>query len=435
MLIRKFCTHPCLFRGPRGALIPNLKKRDGELGNILRQEIAEKGPLSMAAYMDMCLTYPQHGYYMRKDVFGMEEDLITSPDINQLFGEMVGMWVSQAWIAMDRPKKWSLIEIGPGRGTLTMDVVKTLRDLNAHYGLNTHLVDVSTELKDIQQNNIKKMCEKWGLNLNHEKHTNGVERLYKENASFYWYRSFEELVRNHLAKFKGVPTVIIANELFDSLPIHQFEFDSKLGWCERLINTNSLGKFQIELSRGSNENVYNILKPGIRFSPAALAELKQGDMIEVSPSSMKLMNDICEFFKNNPGVCLIADYGGNRAYSNSLRGIKSHKILTEEKWLQEPGEIDLSAYVNFSALTEIAKSANMKVVGSIPQGEFLECMGISDRVQILSAKVSLSMANQLEDDYERLVSPEHMGEIYRTLYVGHPSFNVIYPFIASMGCS
>lgn len=432
MLIRKFSTHPRLFRGPRGTLIPSLKKRDGELANILKHEIAEKGPLTMASYMNMCLSYPQHGYYMRKDVFGKEGDFTTSPEISQLFGEMVGVWVTQAWIAMNRPNKWSLIEIGPGRGTLTMDVVRTLRDLNAHHGLHTHLVDVSTELKKIQQNNIKKMCEKWDLYLEYENQANDVERLYKENASFYWYKEFGEVVANHQMEFKGVPTVIIAHELFDALPIHQFEFDTKLGWCERLVNINPLGKFQIELSKGPNENVQTILKPERRFSPAAIAALKQGDRIEVSPASMKLMSDICEFFMSNPGVCLIADYGDDRAYSNSLRGIKSHKKLPEEEWLKEPGEVDLSAYVNFSALRGIAESASMKVVGSIPQGAFLECMGISARVEMLSAKGGLNVIKQLETDYERLVSPEHMGEIYKMLYVGHPSFGEVYPFLASM---
>jgi NADH dehydrogenase [ubiquinone] 1 alpha subcomplex assembly factor 7 len=432
MLIRPFSTHPRLLRGPRGTLIPSLKKHDGELASILKAEIAEKGPLTMASYMDMCLSYPQHGYYMRKDVFGREGDFITSPEISQLFGEMVGVWVTQAWIAMNRPNKWSLIEIGPGRGTLTMDVVKTLRDLNAHYGLNTHLVDVSSELKKIQQNNIKRMCEKWGLFLEYENSPTGEERLYKDYASFYWYREFGEVVARHLMEFKGVPTVIIAHELFDALPIHQFEFDTKLGWCERLVNVNPLGKFQIELTRGPNENVQNVLKPERRFSPVAQAALKQGDRIEVSPASMKLMNDICDFFMNNPGVSLIADYGDDRAFSNSLRGIKSHKKLSEEDWLQDPGEVDLSAYVNFSALRGIAESANMKVVGSIPQGAFLECMGISARVEMLSAKADLSTAKKLEEEYERLVSPEHMGEIYRMLYVGHPSLNEIYPFLASM---
>ena len=418
-------------RGPRGTLIPSLAGHKGSLLDILRHQIKAQGPLSMAEYMQQCLCHPDFGYYMRRDVFGRRGDFTTSPEISQLFGEMVGVWTS---IALDRvaKPKWQLLEFGPGRGTLSLDVLRAVRDVRNLTSGSLHLIEISPELRKVQQRAVQETFTAWGMPFQRDLLSPTVERLWRNDFSVTWYPAFQEFVARQLTEKVTTPTLMLAHEFFDALPVHQFQYFRARGWCERLVTVNSSDELEITVSPQPTSNTLSILKPEKRFDLRATADLQEGDMIEVPEASLKQMMDVCEFMKHRPSTLLVADYGEDHSFSNSLRAIKEHQKL-ETGWLNIPGEADLSAYVDFAGLKAVVKQyPELGAMGPVPQGAFLESMGISLRLDMLLQKATVEQGNRLESEVERLVSPLEMGEIYKFLYIGTASLGELYPFIPSL---
>ncbi|CAG9320125.1 unnamed protein product [Blepharisma stoltei] len=426
MLLRRF------FRGPRGTIIKSLQPKKDELKEHLTKQIISNGPLSFAQYMEQCLAHPQYGYYCQGDVFGRKGDFITSPEISQLFGEMIGVWLNHVQQKFKNPFRWNLIELGPGRGTLTCDILRTLKSLDCLSGLSIHLVDVSAALRKIQKENIEKVFKDWGLKT-WSQSEDGIDKLFYEHTSFLWYDSFEKMRDLYNKALKGYPAIVIGHELFDALPIYIFEFSEQQGWCEVQVNLTENDDFQLIRSNGPNQNVKNILKPEKRFSGEASIQLFEGNRIELSPVSVSLMTQICDFINSTVGAGIIIDYGENHSFSNSIRGIKGHEKLDADKWLQMPGKVDLSAYVDFSTLKAVADTyTDLRTIGPIPQGFFLESMGIGARVDYLKTQNNAEKGAQLDIEYERLASSEQMGEIYKVLYTGSKSLGEVYPFLDNL---
>lgn len=416
------------FHALKGTVIKSLQTPTQSLKKIISEKIVTEGPISFADYMDLCLSHPDFGYYNKGKIFGKEGDFITSPEISQLFGESLAVWIATLYNKLEAPDKWHIVELGPGKGTLAVDILRTLKSLNMAVGLSYHFIDLSPHLKKVQQNSILTSCK--GM-LQHEKYKN-IERYFDKNTSFYWYSTLGEMNSLYLQEYKPQPVIIIGHEIFDALPIHIFEFSSKLGWCERMIDLNSYDQFDLVLSKGRNKNVNSILKPEKLTKTGIISDLKEGDRIELSPASLKLFGDICDLLKQGQSASLMIDYGENRAFGNSVRGIKDHKKLELEEWLQLPGEVDISAYVDFAALFSAAsKYPELDCGELLPQGFFLEAMGISARIEML-AKKNPTKAQSLQKDYERLASPDQMGEIYKCFYTGAKSLNEVYPFTSSI---
>jgi len=428
MLFSKVVQHTCRgFKG--GTIISSLKDKNSDFKEFLRQEISQKGNMSFADYMRHCLTHPDYGYYCKGDVFGREGDFVTSPEISQLFGEMVGVWCSVAYQKFPTPYKWNIVELGPGKGTLARDVLRALRDVNCITGLNLHMIDVSPNLRKLQQSNMAKLIESWGQKVNYDSEDN-IERVFSGDLNIQWYETLSQCVNQYLKHLKGYPVIVLCHEIFDAMPIYIFEYSSEFGWCEMQVGYNN--KFELVRSQGPTQNVANVLQPSKRFKNPALSE---GDRIELSPDSINLMHQICELMKmSNDSAGLVIDYGDERAFGNSLRAIKQHKYIEKEEWLQVPGQVDLSAHVDFAALKSVVgRFSELKAHGPIPQGAFLESMGISARIEVLETHVGVSKAERLQKDYERLVSPEYMGEIYKFMYFGNKEVGEVYPFLESLG--
>jgi NADH dehydrogenase [ubiquinone] 1 alpha subcomplex assembly factor 7 len=378
--------------------------------------------------MDLCLSHPEHGYYNKGKIFGKEGDFITSPELSQLFGESLAVFISTLYTQLNHPAKWHIVELGPGKGSLAVDILRVLKKLGFAQGLSVHFVDLSNHLKTLQQKAILSFCGQ----LQYEKYKN-IDRYFDRDLSFYWYTSLSEVNRIYAEDYSPQPVVIIAHEVFDALPVHIFEFSSELGWCECLVGLSNLDQFELTLSKGPNKNVQSILKPEKFTSKRILQDLKPGDRIEQSPASLKLCSEMCEILKQSEHSSgIIIDYGDSRAFGSSIRvidkqGIKNHEKIAVEEWLQMPGEVDLSAYVDFAALEAVvARVKELRTGQLVPQGFFLEAMGISARVEMLSRKHPKSK-ERLMKDYERLASPEMMGEIYKCMFVGHKHMKV-YPF-------
>ena len=423
------CVLGIFMKGPRGTVIKSLESQ-GDLVSVLRQVIKGQGPLSVAEYMRQCLAHPQFGYYMRGDVFGRKGDFITSPEISQLFGEMVGVWTSMAVERMNSAT-WQLLEFGPGRGTLSIDILRTIRDIRNLPSGSLHLIEISPALRKIQQRNLQEQFSTWGMSFQRDLLSPTVERLWRNDFSVTWYSAFNDFVARQLQDKITTPTLMIAHEFFDALPVYQFQYFRNQGWCERLVTVNSRDELALTVSSQPTSNTLQILKPEKRFDLKATASLKDGDMIEISQDCIQQLMDICEFMKHRKSVLLVADYGENQAFSNSIRAIKDHKKV--ENWVNLAGKADLSAYVDFSALKSVVKQySELQTVGPIPQGAFLESMGISLRLDMLLQKATVDQGSRLESELNRLVSPLEMGEIYKFLYVGSSALGEIYPFIASL---
>ncbi|AQK96327.1 midA [Zea mays] len=293
------------------------------------------GPISIAEYMEEVLTNPQSGFYINRDVFGESGDFITSPEVSQMFGEMIGVWAMCLWEQMGKPAKVNLIELGPGRGTLLAD-------------------------------------------------------LLRGSAKF---ANFTKALSINLA-----PTIIIAHEFYDALPIHQFQKASR-GWCEKMVDIAEDSLFRFVLSPHPTASLIYLAK---RCGWASSEELEKIEHIEVCPKAMELTEQIADRISSDGGGALIIDYGKNGIVSDSLQAIRKHKFVDI---LDDPGSADLSAYVDFASIKRSAEEASddISVHGPMTQSQFLGSLGINFRVEALLQNCTEEQAESLRTGYWRLV--------------------------------
>lgn len=359
---------------------------DSELVKHLKGIIKFRGgPITVAEYMEEVLTNPKAGFYINRDVFGAQGDFITSPEVSQLFGEMVGVWAMCLWEQMGRPEKVNLVELGPGRGTLLADLLRGVSKIKKFIeSLHVHLVECSPALKKIQYQNLKCVG-------------NGDEDAEKQIISslagtpISWHTTLEQVPT-------GFPTIIIAHEFYDALPVHQFQRASR-GWCEKMIDVAEDSLFRFVLSPQPTPATLYLMK---RCKWADAGELAKLDHVEICPRAMDLTQTIAKRIGSDGGGALIIDYGLNGIVSDSLQAIRKHKFV---HILDNPGSADLSAYVDFAAVRQSAEevSENVLVHGPMSQSQFLGSLGINFRVEALLQNCTEEQAESLRTGYWRLV--------------------------------
>ncbi|KQK08487.1 protein arginine methyltransferase NDUFAF7, mitochondrial [Brachypodium distachyon] len=358
---------------------------DSELVNHLKSIIKfRSGPISVAEYMEEVLTNPQSGYYMNRDVFGESGDFITSPEVSQMFGELIGVWAMCLWEQMGQPEKVNLIELGPGRGTLLADLLRgSAKFVNFTKALSINLVECSPTLQKVQYNTLKCEDEPDG----DEKRT--VSKLC--GAPVYWHASLEQVP-------SGSPTIILAHEFFDALPIHQFQKASR-GWCEKMVDHTEGSSFRFVLSPQPTASLLFLSK---RCQWASSEELEKVEQIEVCPKAMEITEQIADRISSDGGGALIIDYGKNGIVSDSLQAIRKHKFV---HILDDPGSADLSAYVDFASIRHSAEevSDDISVHGPMTQSQLLGSLGINFRVEALMQNCDEKQAESLRTGYWRLV--------------------------------
>lgn len=389
------------------------------------------------------LSHPQHGYYMKKDVFGTKGDFTTAPEISQMFGELIGIWCVATWQQMGMPGAIKIVEMGPGRGSLMSDFLRAAKSFPPFYqALEIHMVEISPALRKIQQENLG--CQPIG-----DKETAVNKMQVPDGPTVQWHQDFGNVPHG--------PSLMVAQELFDALPVHQFEYTAK-GWCERLVDVDyedGEDHFRFVLSPGAtpatrvyigrqkvfdpsampaqmpsastvmseaslSERADHIKRLDIHdgSSPITTTNAQIGDRIEVSPTGIALAQDIAKRISQNGGGALIVDYGHDRPSELSLRGIKSHEFVSV---LREPGDVDLSIDVDFATLRRYATAeANVASAGPIGQGAFLKNMGIEHRLAaLLQSCESEEVQEELFSAYERLVEPDQMGSIFKAMALTH----------------
>ncbi|OBQ70096.1 class I SAM-dependent methyltransferase [Mesorhizobium erdmanii] len=340
------------------------------------------GPLPVNEYMALCLFDPADGYYTTREPFGAAGDFVTAPEISQMFGELVAVWLYQAWAAIGRPMPVTVAEIGPGRGTLMKDMLRTLSRLDPDLanGAAFVMVETSPRLAEIQ------------------KQTLGATPF-----TVQWHETIETLPHQ--------PLLIVGNELFDAIPIRQF-VRAGTGWRERMVGLDDDNALSFFAGAGSVDAT---------LLPVDAAEAPQGAIVEVAPARTALMAAIAERMARNGGAGLFLDYGHLQpGVGDTLQALRRHH---HEDVLANPGEADITSHVDFAALAAVARGHGLDVHLST-QGYFLLGMGILERAGRLGADAGQAARDEISSAVERLAGPQAMGELFKVLAVMPRSVSV-----------
>lgn len=318
----------------------------------LAAQIAAQGPITVAEYMRHAVTH----YYAKQEPFGAEGDFTTAPEISQVFGELIGAWLADMWQQLGSPTPCVLTELGPGRGTLMKDILRATRHVKGfHAACSLHLVENSERLRALQQ------------------HT-----LIGAHPHLSWHDSIVDLPTQ--------PLLLMANEFFDALPIHQ-HIRTPTGWAERRIGMHE-GKL-----------VWN--------------ESVEGEIRETCPEGEAIMASLAQHIHAHGGAMLVIDYGYVEGAGDTLQALRKHQY---HPVLEDPGEADLTAHVNFAALAQAA-SRSAQTYGPVTQAAFLSRLGIELRTEALLKQANDAQKQAIVSSTRRLVAADAMGTLFKVLAV------------------
>ena len=342
----------------------------GALARQIAARIRQTGPISLADYMADCLLHPDLGYYTRSDPLGAAGDFTTAPEISQIFGELIGLALAQAWLDQGRPAPFTLAELGPGRGTLMADALRAARAAVPGFAAAARLVlvEASPALRKAQAERLAGQEPRW------------IDRVSDLPAD--------------------APLFLVANEFFDALPIRQF-LRHGAGWCER----------RVGLADGAL--CFGLGPEGAQPALAhRLADTREGDLVEHCPAAAPITQEIAARIAGAGGAALIIDYGDWRSLGDTLQALRAHRPADP---LAEPGQADLTAHVDFEPLAQAATAAGARHSRLTPQGVFLERLGITQRARALARGLRGPALEDLIAAHRRLTHPEEMGNLFKVL--------------------
>lgn len=352
---------------------------------VFARLIQATGPISVAHFM----AESNARYYTTRDPLGHGGDFITAPEISQMFGEMIGLWLADVWIRAGRPEPVAYVEAGPGRGTLAQDALRAA----ARQGLvpQVHFVETSPALRALQRQRFPQAC---------------------------WHDDFSTLPGD-------CPLLIVGNEFLDALPVRQI-VRMEGGWRERMVGwqpeagaeraPGEPGDTGYSAQQGRLLPVAGD-RPMDAAVPADRADLPEGAIIETCPAASAVVAEIAARLVAQGGTALLIDYGHDAPHTGStLQAVRAHQKVDP---FATPGEADLTALVDFSALVPVAQQAGARVEGIVPQGPFLQRLGIEARAQGL-ARSAPDHAQTIARALARLVAPEEMGNLFKAMAVSAP---------------
>ena len=327
--------------------------------------------------MAMALHDPQGGYYARHEPLGRAGDFITAPEISQIFGELIGLWCVDLWQRIGRPDPVILVELGPGRGVLMEDFLRAAATQPPfRRALRVYLVEASQLLRAEQRRRLAAAEPRF---------VDGIEAL------------------------PPGPLLLIANEFLDALPIRQL-VRGRSEWAERLVALDPEGR--LAWADGSETPALSLLVP------PALRRLPPGTVVEICPAGAALAAALGERFARAPGAALFIDYGYFPSRPGAtLAALRRHQSVGV---LDQPGNADLSAHVDFAAFADAVRSAGATVWGPVPQGRFLVALGAEARLVALSARASPAQRALLDSGLRRLIDPAEMGNLFKVLALSSP---------------
>lgn len=303
-------------------------------------------------------------YYATREPFGRSGDFVTAPEISQVFGELIAAWLADLWQRAGSPPNILLTELGPGRGTLMADILRTLGKLTPTLRPEIHLVERSSRLR--------------------------AEQALKIPGAT-WHDGLDTLPGN-------APILLVANEFFDSLPLTQFERTPD-GWALRAVSNGAL-----DLSLEANPAII----------PELLRDAAPGAVYERNFASEAFAATIARRLAAQGGAAIIIDYGySGPALGDTLQAIQNGTFASPIATL---GSADISAHVDFAALaTAAARAAPVAILGPEDQGAFLTALGIRARADRLKALASVQSRAETEAAVARLTAPGAMGRLFKAL--------------------
>jgi NADH dehydrogenase [ubiquinone] 1 alpha subcomplex assembly factor 7 len=350
----------------------------------IRRLIAIAGPMPLADYMRLCLTHPRHGYYITHDPIGAAGDFITAPEISQMFGELIGLWMAAVWQQMGAPENVRIVELGPGRGSLMIDALRAAKTVRSFYtAIVLHMVEISPRLQAVQQ-----------------------QRLEVLGEPVLWHAALTDI--------PGGPAIIIANEFIDALPVHQ-AIKQGGGWHERVVEVAPNGKLALAAARDPLPHFDATLPRELRQAPEGSIYEWRSDTIALELGRRT----------RTDGVALVIDYGHVRqGLGQTLQAVAGHSYTDP---LRAPGEADLTAHVDFSTLANSAEIIGGRIHGPLSQREFLYRLGIDKRAAVLKSQAVPDRTAEIDSALARLTEtgPKGMGELFKVLAIADPKFGVL----------
>ena len=332
-----------------------------DLADHFRRLIASTGPISLAQFMAESNAH----YYAHRDPLGAAGDFVTAPEISQMFGELIGLWLADIWRRAGSPANVHYVELGPGRGTLARDALRAM----AAFGLapGVHLVEASPALRERQ------------ASLVPQAHFHGDLTSLPEDG----------------------PLLLVANEFFDALPVRQLAMTTQ-GWREVMVDCDQAGRFVRVAGT----------QPMDAAVPAERRAATEGTLIETSPAAAALMGEVARVLSAQGGAALIVDYGYTApVYGPTLQAVRAHEKVDA---LAMPGAADLSAHVDFAAFAAIAQAQGCRWLGTAEQGAWLRALGIDARAAAL-ARGAPGRADEIAAARDRLVGAAQMGALFKVL--------------------
>jgi SAM-dependent MidA family methyltransferase len=350
----------------------------------IRRRIDAAGPMPVGQYMALCLTDPQHGYYVTRDPLGARGDFTTAPEVSQMFGELVGLWIVAVWHQMGKPDNVRIVELGPGRGTMMKDALRAAKVMPGFLDAAVlHLVEINPVLQAIQE-----------------------QTLAGSHVPSFWHKTLNEVPRG--------PAIVVANEFFDALPIDQV-IKMTDGWHRRTIGIGDEGNLKYVIDDAPLPRFETTL-------PASLHGAEDGEIFEWR-SDMETM-DLGRRLARDPGVALIVDYGhGESSTGDTLQAVRDHVFADP---LAAAGEADLTAHVDFEAMSRTLEAMGTQVYGPLAQAAFLSRLGIDSRAAKLKGAGSREQAHQIDAAMARLTGfgRTGMGSLFKVIACTNPSLPV-----------
>ncbi|CAN7393758.1 class I SAM-dependent methyltransferase [Rhizobium sp. LjRoot258] len=358
------------------------------LGEKIKAIIQANGPISVTDFFSLCLADPEHGYYRTREPFGRSGDFVTAPEVSQLFGEMIGVFIVHAWQRHGTPGGVRLVEIGPGRGTMMSDMLRVISRIAPPLfeDMTVHLVETSQRLRDIQQ-----------------------ETLASYGDKVSWHQGFDDVTPGF--------SLVAANELFDAIPIRQF-VKTTTGFRERMVGVDADGELAFGVGVAG-------IDPGLLPWPEE--DVLPGTLFEISSGRQSVMAAICDRLKEYGGTAVAIDYGHLvSGYGDTLQAVRMHEY---DPPLAHPGEADLTSHVDFQALAQAATLAGVHLNGMLHQGDFLVGLGILDRAAALGRDREAHTRQIIQTAVDRLAGEGEgrMGELFKVMAVSHPAVDLM-PF-------
>jgi SAM-dependent MidA family methyltransferase len=335
------------------------------LARLIADRIRETGPISVADYMAECLLHPVHGYYTTRDPFGAAGDFTTAPEISQMFGELLGLALAQAWLDRGAPAPFTLAELGPGRGTLMADILRATQGVPGFLAAaQVALVEASPRLQEVQ-----------------------AATLAGHGAA--WFNRIEDL--------PDAPVFLIANEFLDALPLRQFQRGPQ-GWHERLVALRD-GALAFGLSAPLSQ---------VPDTPA-FRDAAEGALVEDNLPARRSVAAVADRIAHRGGIACWIDYGGWRSRGDTLQALRNH---APDDPLAHPGEADLTAHVDFEPLAALAQAFAWDT-----QGAVLARLGIDARAERLARSLEGAALESHRAAHRRLTRAEEMGSLFKVLAI------------------